>query len=417
MNDPSGGTDVEPEALVPDELGRRVVDLDPGQDLLVADPAAGILVGRLDELADGVLAVAGHAGRDALRDRRDLAADHETAVVVAGDVALDDEIAAPALGPRAVEGGPDRLVAAEVEMDTAAVVAVERLDDARKADPPGGLDRCFLIVHDGALRDGQPGGVKEPVGQALVARDVHADRGGLRGHRRPDPLLMDALPELDEAVPVEPDVGDVAACRLVEDRLGRRPERRLLGQPDQALHLGHEVDCDGRVVGRDEVVDQGDGDLAGLDPDGLLAELVDHVVLAGDAGAPRLAMADVGAGEVLELERDVLADVAGPRPLAEPGDEPAAPAEAAGVVLEAGQEVDEGVDEARDLVAREILEDAEVDDHPDDRLAGPIVRATQDPGLADREGRLGAGSVGGAVGRASLRSRRALDLGRRLGLA
>ena len=49
------------------------------------------------------------------------------------------------------------------------------------------------------------------------------------------------------------------------------------------------------------------------------------------------------AGEVLELERDVLGDVAGPGAVLEPGDEPAAPAEGAGVVLEAGQ----GLDEAR----------------------------------------------------------------------
>ena len=67
------------------------------------------------------------------------------------------------------------------------------------------------------------------------------------------------------------------------------------------------------VVGRDEVVDEGDGHPAGLEPDLLLAVLVDAVVLAGRAGGARLAVADVGAGQVLELERDVLGDVADPR--------------------------------------------------------------------------------------------------------
>ena len=146
--------------------------------------------------------------------------------------------------------------------------------------------------------------------------------------------------------------------------------------------------------GRDEVVDEGDGDLAGLDPDVLLAVLVDDVVAAVLAGAPGLAVADVGAGEVLELEGDVLRDVAHPRAVAEPRDEAAAPAEAAGVVLEARQQADEGVGEARDLVRREVLEDAEVDDHPDDRLAGPVVRAAEDPGLDDLEGGLGARAAG-----------------------
>ena len=42
---PSGGTVVELVALRPDELLGGVVDLDPGQDLLVADAAARVLVG------------------------------------------------------------------------------------------------------------------------------------------------------------------------------------------------------------------------------------------------------------------------------------------------------------------------------------------------------------------------------------
>jgi hypothetical protein len=75
------------------------------------------------------------------------------------------------------------------------------------------------------------------------------------------------------------------------------------------------------------------------------------------------------------------------------------------MVLEARQELDEGFGEARDLVAREVLEDAEVDDHPDDRFARPVVRAAQDPGLDDPEGRLGALPVGGSVDRAPTRLR------------
>ena len=126
-------------------------------------------------------------------------------------------------------------------------------------------------------------------------------------------------------------------------------------------------------------------------PDLFLAVLEDDVVPAVLAGAPRLAVADVGAGEVLELERDVLGDVADPGAVAEPGDEAAAPAERAGVVLEAREHLDERVHEARDLVARELLEDAEVDDHADDRLARPVVGAAEDAGLDDPEGRLGAG--------------------------
>ena len=294
-------------------------------------------------------------------------------------------------------------------MDPAAVVAVERLDDVRETEAESGGRGVVLGPDDLAARNGQPGRIEEAVRQALVRRDVDGDAGRPRGHRRPDPLLVDALAELDERVAVEADVRDVAARRFVEDRLCARAECLALGEADEALELGHEVESEIRVVRGDEVVDEGDGDLAGLDPDGLLAELVDHVVVAVLAGAPGLAVADVGPGEVLELEGDVLGDVAGPRAFSQAGDEAAAPTEAAGVVLEARQEADEGVGEARDLVAWEILEDAEVDDHPDDRLAGPVVRAAEDSRFDDPEGRLRAAAVRGAVARAA--SLRGCDFG------
>ena len=101
-------------------------------------------------------------------------------------------------------------------------------------------------------------------------------------------------------------------------------------------------------------------------------------------------------GEVLELEGDVLGDVAGPGAVTQPGDEPAAAAQRAGVVLERRQERDERVGEARDLVGREVLEHAEVDEQADDRLARPVVRAAQDAGLEDaqRGQRLGRGGAG-----------------------
>ena len=63
-------------------------------------PRRGSALVGLDQLADRVLAVARDAGRHALGDRRELAADDEHAVVVAGDVALDDDVAAPALPQR-----------------------------------------------------------------------------------------------------------------------------------------------------------------------------------------------------------------------------------------------------------------------------------------------------------------------------
>ncbi len=77
----------------------------------------------------------------------------------------------------------------------------------------------------------------------------------------------------------------------------------------------------------DQVVDQANGELPGLDADGLLPVAVDHVVAAGLTGAPRLAPRDVRAGLPLELERHVLGDVAEPGPVDEAFPETAATTE------------------------------------------------------------------------------------------
>jgi hypothetical protein len=265
----------------------------------------------------------------------------------------------------------------------------------------GGRDRLVLGRDDLGAGHRQPGGVEQPGGELLVRCDVDRDPARATGHRRADPLLVDALAELDEAVAVEADVRDVAAGRLVEEGLRGRAECEPLGEPDQVLELGDEVERVRRVAGRHQVVDEPDGHPAGRDADLLLAILVDHVVAAVLAGAPGLAVADVGAGEVLELERDVLRDVAGPGAIAQPGDEAAAAAERARVVLERGQHLDERVHEARDPVARELLEHAQVHDLADDRLARPVVGAAQDPGLEDAQGRLGAGAAGRVGGAAA----------------
>ena len=126
---------VELEALrLHQGLGGRV-ELDPRQHLLVADAAAWVRIRSLHELADGALAVADDGGRHALGDRRDLAADDEAAVVVAGHERLDHEVAAAALAPCSLEGGPDLVVRAQVQVHATPVIAVERLDDARQPDP------------------------------------------------------------------------------------------------------------------------------------------------------------------------------------------------------------------------------------------------------------------------------------------
>ena len=329
--------------------------------------------------------LAGHP----LRHGRDPAAHDETPVVVAGDVGLDDHVLAAALAERLGPRGADVLLGAQVQRDAPPVVAVERLDHARVAEPARGRHRVVLGLDDLGARDRQAGRVEQAVGELLVARDVDGDPGGPARHRGADPLLVDALAELDEAVAVEADVRDVAAGGLVEERLGAGPEREPLGEQDELFELRDEVERERLVARGHEMVHERDGHPPRLDADLLLAVLEDHVVPAGLAGAARLAVTDVRPREVLELERDVLGDVARPRPLPESRDEPAPATEAAGVILERGQHLRERVREARDLVARELLEDAEVDDLADHGLAGPVVRPAEDARLEDPQGGLG----------------------------
>ena len=268
-------------------------------------------------------------------------------------------------------------------MDAAAVIAVERLDHAREAEPLGDRDRPLLVVDHVRTRDRQARRIQEPIRQALVRRDIDPDRRGQRGHRRPDALLVDAVPELDERMAVEPDERDVAADRLVDERLGGRPERLLLGEPDEPLHLRGEVEEVVRIVGCHEVVDQRHRHPARFEADRLLAVFVDAVVLTDRSRRARLAVPDVGPGQVLELERHVLGDVAHPRPVAQPGDEAAATTERTGVVLERRQQGDQRIGEVRDQVGRVLLQDAEVDEEPDDRLASPVIRSAQHARLED----------------------------------
>jgi hypothetical protein len=71
------------EALVADQRHGGVVDLDPGEHLLVTDAAARIRVGGVDEGLDGAGAVPGHRRGHPLRDRRHPAVDDQAAVVLA----------------------------------------------------------------------------------------------------------------------------------------------------------------------------------------------------------------------------------------------------------------------------------------------------------------------------------------------
>jgi hypothetical protein len=104
-------------------------------------PRRGIGVGDLDELGDGVLAVSDHMGRHPFGDGLHPATDDEAPVVAPDQERLDDAGASTGLTHGDHPGGAHGLSVRQVQTDAAAMVAIQRLDHARVADPVGGRHR------------------------------------------------------------------------------------------------------------------------------------------------------------------------------------------------------------------------------------------------------------------------------------
>ena len=279
---------------------RLVVALEPGQHLLMADAAPRVAVHLLDQLGHGLLAVADDVAGDPLGDGDQLAIDHQHAVVEALDEGLDDDRVAVLAG--ALEGGLDLLFVGQPDADAAAVIGVERLDHHRIADALGLGDGVARVVDQLLARHRQAEIAEDADGLLLVRGDRDRDVPGLAGDRRLDTALEAAMAELDQALVVEADPGNVARLGGADQRAGAGAERAALGKADEAVALMREVELRRRFglqVGRQQMVDQRQRQLAGLEPDLGLLVLVDHVVVAGRAGGAGLAEGDLGTGHVL----------------------------------------------------------------------------------------------------------------------
>jgi hypothetical protein len=215
----AGGRDAaELKPLRGQQIHRHRVDLDPGQDLLVAHPPTGIGVGGLDELGNGVHVVPDHVSGHPFGDGRHPAADDEAPVVAPDQERLDEADPCPGLTlgdrPGVAHGAGVR----QVQTDAPAMVAVQRLEHARIADPARGAHGCVGAAHRLAARDRQAGRGQQLGGQVLVTGDVDGQRTSPRRHGRADPLGVHALTQLDQRVLVEADPGDVTRDCLLQDR-------------------------------------------------------------------------------------------------------------------------------------------------------------------------------------------------------
>ena len=263
---------------------------------------------------------------------------------------------------------------AQVDRDAAAVVGVERLDHHRVPDPLRRRHRVVRGLHQPLAGDRKAEMGEEPVGLFLVGGQLDGDVRGAAGDGGLDPLLVSAVAELDQALVVEADPGNPPLLGGAHERHRAGAERPPLGKADELVALAGEIEIDGHGAGgpeirRQEREEQGEAEPAGLEAHVFLLVLVDDVVVAGHVGRSGLAEGDRLAGHVLELDGDVLQDVAHPGALTlgEPADEAARLAVGAAVLVEAGQRRDQRIGErGAELAGGPFFERAEVDPEPDD---------------------------------------------------
>ena len=177
-----------------------------------------------------------------------------------------------------------------------------------------------------------------------------------------------------EVALVQAYVRDVTLSRFINDALRARPVSHVVKNPRQRRQLLLVIER--RVVS--QVLDDADRGAARFQPDLLFDVGVDDVVDAVAFGRARLAVADFGADQRLQFERDVFDDVAGPGSFAQPRDEAARHAFRAAVRVEAGDHLDQTVCEAIDQVRRFLFEVFKVDLQADDRAELVDVRAAID---------------------------------------
>ena len=329
---------------------RLCIEIEAREHLLMADAAARILVHDLDEIGDGVHAVARDVAGRAPGRRDELAVDDQQAMIVALEEGLDDHRAR--VFPSRREALHDLRVARQADRNAAAVITVVGLGNHRVADAARGAHRLRVALHQFLPRHRQAERGEDLVRFLLVAREFDGDVRRAPRHRRLYALLVASVAELHERLVVEPEPGNAPCLGCADQRRGGGPERpalreayELVARFGPAPALGHAVR--GTQRRGKQRAQEPQSELARGDPLVALGVLVDDHVQAGSAGAARLAEGDALARHVLQLDRDVLEHVAEPGALvlAHAPQETTRFAVGAPVLREARQCLGEGIDE------------------------------------------------------------------------
>ena len=208
----------------------------------------------------------------------------------------------------------------ETRRDPSTVAQVQRLEDDRKADLLRETDRFVRRLGDVAVWHRQADRLEHAFRVVLVLRDLDGDRARVVGERGLNAAKVATETELDERSGVEtPNAG----CRVVAlpprsprsmVRVARARSRSCSSRRCASASNGVPPQCR---------ADERDGVAHALQADVFFVVGDDDPPDAGVAGRDDASESDVAAGEVLQLERDVLEDVRNVRALLEPFDESA----------------------------------------------------------------------------------------------
>ena len=190
---------------------------------------------------DRALAVADDVARHALGGRDQLAVDDQQAVVEALRGSSRPGRRGCARG-RSTNAALTCSSSIRRMRDAAAVIGVERLDHHRKADAPRGRGGLLGVVDHALLGHGQAEIAQQLDGLLLVGGELDRDVRRLAGDRGLDALLEAAVAELDQALAVEPQPGDVALLGRRHQRRRAGAQRLALGEADEPVAAALEVE-------------------------------------------------------------------------------------------------------------------------------------------------------------------------------
>ena len=309
-------------AVQADGLQRKFFGLAPariGVELLV------------DQRLHRMETVAGDPQAFAARRRHHPAAHHQHPVLVAGDEAFNDDLAALGIGH--TKSLFDIGLFAQLQRHAPAVVGVRRFHHHRQTDVLCGLPRVGGVVHHPAFGHRHTSGLQQAFGQVFVAGDVFGDGAGEVGLGGPDTALTRAVTELHQVAVVEPQVRNAALGG------GRHNRRRRWAKPGVVDHLAQLMHrrvhikrfvIDRCLQQRVAVAQRGFGG-------GGVAGPKHHAIDARLAGAAGLTKAGGHARAVEQLNDAVLQDVPRPSAFAQALNEAASLAHTAVVLLERRQ--------------------------------------------------------------------------------